>query len=211
MDNAVAQRFNWTLLAQTLSQIYHSVLPLSQCWNLALYSSHQINCTTSHAMSKISPISLFECLIPTHAHPFNYQRLKQVGCFGFSHNWNCTANVAPAAKCYKVTGIERNTRAWQLWDKHTQHIFIIIQVILEQMCSQKHNKHNLLQLPAHLTIPWSTIQYIPLDLAPYIILPLPKTHRLSMSLLSVSMIATHYHYLLSLVTPTTWLTKKKCA
>lgn len=124
MANAVAERFNRTLLGRIRSQLCQSGLPLSLWGELALYCSHQINCTPSRAIRNKAPIDLFHSLIPTHTHPFSYDRLKPFGCLAFAHDRHRVSKISPVAKRFIFVGIEPNANAWRLWDKSSQKIFI---------------------------------------------------------------------------------------
>lgn len=91
---------------------------------LALYCSYQINCTPSKAINNASPIHLFQSLIPTHAHPVKYHRLKPFGCLAFAHDRHRLSKISPLAKRYIFVGVEPHANAWRLWDKNSQRIFI---------------------------------------------------------------------------------------
>lgn len=67
---------------------------------------------------------MFQYIIPSHKHPFSYHWLKPFGCLAFAHDWHWTSKICPVAKRYIFVGIEPNARAWRLWDKHTQCIFV---------------------------------------------------------------------------------------
>lgn len=124
MANGVAERFNRTLLGRIRSQLHESGLPLSLWGELALYCSLQINCTPSKAINNMTPIKLFQNIIPSHTHPFSLNRLKPFGCLAIAHDRHRTSKVSPVAKCYIFVGVESNARAWRLWDKHSQRIFV---------------------------------------------------------------------------------------
>lgn len=124
MANAVAERFNRTMLGRIRSQLHQSGLPLSLWGELAIYCSHQINSTPSKAIDNLTPIHLYQSLIPTHTHPFSSERLKTFGCLVFAHDRHRSSKVSPIAKRYVLVGIEANANAWKLWDRHTQRIFI---------------------------------------------------------------------------------------
>lgn len=122
--NPVSERFNLTLLMKIRTQLVQSGLPLSLWGELAQYCSHQITCVTSKAIDNRIPLNYFQSLIPAHTHPFDHNRLKPFGCLAFSHDLHRSSKVAPLAKRFILVGIEPNTRAWRLWDKHTKRIFI---------------------------------------------------------------------------------------
>ena len=124
MANGVAERFNQTLLGRIRSQLHESGLPLSLWGELAIYCSHQINCTPSKAINNLAPINLFRSVIPTHMHPFSFNRLKPFGCLAIAHDIHRTSKISPVGKRYIFVGIESNSRAWRLWDKQSQRIFI---------------------------------------------------------------------------------------
>lgn len=124
MANGVAERFNRTMLSRIRSQLCQSGLPLSLWGELAMYCSLQINCTPSSTINNNIPLKLFESLIPTHTHPFSHRRLKAFGCLAFAHDRHQKSKVAPPSKRYIFVGIEPNARAWRLWDKQSQRIFI---------------------------------------------------------------------------------------
>lgn len=91
---------------------------------LANYSSHQINCSPSKTINFKSPIELYNSVIPTHTHPFKFDRLKPFSCLAYAHDRHRSSKVGPIAKRFIFVGIEPNARAWRLWDKHTKRIFI---------------------------------------------------------------------------------------
>lgn len=124
MANGVAERFNRTLIGRIRSQLFQSGLPLSLWGELALYCSVQISCIPSRSINNTSPLHLFESLTPTHTHPFSHLCLKPFGCLAFAHDRHRSSKVAPTSKRFIFVGIEPNARAWRLWDKHTQRIFV---------------------------------------------------------------------------------------
>lgn len=124
MANSVSERFNWTLLSRIQSQLVHCGLPLSMWGELAYYSSLQINCSPSKAINFQSPLDVFNSIIPSHTHPFEYNRLKPSGCLAYALDRHRKSKVAPMAKRYIFVGIEANARAWRLWDKTTKRILV---------------------------------------------------------------------------------------
>lgn len=106
------------------SQLFQSGLPLSLWGELALYCSLQMNCTPSSSISNAIPLHLFNSYVPTHTHPFSFHRLKPFGCLVFAHNRHRASKIEPISQRYVFVGIEPNARAWRLWDKRTQRIFV---------------------------------------------------------------------------------------
>lgn len=69
-------------------------------------------------------MDVFTSVIPSHTHPFDYERLKPFGCLAFAHDRHRQSKVAPIAKRFVLVSIEANARAWRLWDKHIKRIFV---------------------------------------------------------------------------------------
>lgn len=123
MANSVSERFNWTLLSRIRSQLAQCGMPLSMWGELALYSSHQINCSPSKTIQFQTPLDLYTKATSSHVHPFKFDRLKPFGCLAFAHDRHRLSKVGPIAKRFIFVGIEPNARAWRLWDKNTKLIF----------------------------------------------------------------------------------------
>lgn len=124
MANSVAERFNLTLLSRMRSQLAQCGLPLALWGELAIYSSHQINCSPSKTINFRTPMDMMVSVTPSHSHPFDYGRLKPFGCLAFAHDLHRTSKVEPVAKRFIFVGVEQNARAWRLWDKTTRRIFV---------------------------------------------------------------------------------------
>lgn len=124
MANSVSERFNWTLLARMRTQMAQSGLPLFLWGELAMYSSHQINCSPSKSIQFKTPLEMFISATPSHHHPFDYSRLKPFGCLAFGLDRHRQSKLDPVAKRYILVGIEVNARAWRLWDRHKRRIIV---------------------------------------------------------------------------------------
>lgn len=145
MANSVSERFNWTLLSRIRSQLVQCGLPLYLWGELALYSSHQINCSPSKTINFQTPLDMFNTACPTHHHPFDYGRLKPFGCLAFAHDRQRISKVGPVARRFVFVGIEPNARAWRLWDKPTKRIFHLSPIHWTTFC-QTHRNRQVRQL-----------------------------------------------------------------
>lgn len=89
-----------------------------------MYSSLQINCCPSKAISNQIPLLIFQSLRIGHVHPFDFKRLKPFGCLTFAHQQTRISKLTPTAKRMVFVGLEDNARAARLWDKSTGRILI---------------------------------------------------------------------------------------
>lgn len=146
--NSVAERFNRTIISKMRAQLSQSGLPLYLWAELCLYTSLQINCSSTVSLDHRSPLESFRDHITSHQHPFNPKRLKPFGCLAYMYNRD-HGKLEPTARRMIFVGLEPGSNAYRLWDKKTRKIVVSSDVTFdEQDFPAKHPEHS----PSHQTI-----------------------------------------------------------